>query len=150
MIKDDVRPIRILLVEDNRGDIFLTKRAFEKAKVANQIQVATDGEMALNILRSTKNRPPSDEIIDIVLLDINLPKLDGKQVLAAMKQDPDLRRIPVIIMSSSMEEQDIRQSYDLQAAGYVVKPLNFNKFVDVVSAIEKFWFSIVALPSRVA
>ena len=105
--------------------------------------------MALNILRNDKNRP-SDETIDIVLLDINLPKMDGKQVLEAMKKDPDLRRIPVIILSSSMEEQDIRQSYDLQANGYVVKPVSFEKFVDVVSAIEKFWFSVVAFPSRVA
>ncbi len=148
MSLDDVRLIQILLVEDNRGDIFLTKKAFEKAKVANNIRVATDGEMALNILRSDKNSSSAD-MIDIVLLDINLPKLDGKQVLEAMKKDPDMRRIPVIIMSSSMEEQDIRQSYDLQANGYVVKPVNFNKFVEVVSAIEKFWFSIVALPSRV-
>ena len=149
MIKDDVRLIEILLVEDNPGDVFLTKKAFEKAKVANHIQVATDGEMALNMLRGEDGSPPA-QIFDIVLLDINLPKLDGKQVLEAMKQDPNLRRIPVVILSSSKAEQDVLHSFDLQASGYVVKPLDFDQFVDVVSAIEEFWFSIVALPSRVA
>ena len=149
MIKDDMRPIQILLVEDNQGDIFLTRKAFEKAMVANRIQVATDGEMALKMLRGEQESSPA-EIIDIVLLDINLPKLDGKQVLEAMKKDPDLRRIPVVVLSSSKAEQDVLQSYDLQASGYIVKPLSFEKFIDVVSAIEEFWFSIVTLPSRVA
>ncbi len=149
MIKDNVRLIEILLVEDNPGDVFLTKKAFERAKVANHLRVATDGEMALNILRGENGCPPA-EIVDIVLLDINLPKLDGKQVLEAMKQDPALRHIPVVVLSSSKAEKDVLQSYDLQASGYVIKPLDFDQFVDVVAAIEEFWFSIVALPSRVA
>ena len=149
MIKDDMRPIQILLDDDIQGDIFLTRKAFEKAMVANRIQVATDGEMALKMLRGEQESSPA-EIIDIVLLDINLPKLDGKQVLEAMKKDPDLRRIPVVVLSSSKAEQDVLQSYDLQASGYIVKPLSFEKFIDVVSAIEEFWFSIVTLPSRVA
>jgi len=142
------RHIEILLVEDNEGDVFLTRKAFEKAKIANTINVATDGEMALKKLRR-QDEYADETLPDIVLLDINLPKKDGKQVLAEMKQDEFLRRIPVVILSSSEAEQDILKSYDFHASGYVVKPLNFEKFREVVSSVEDFWFSVVTLPGKV-
>jgi two-component system, chemotaxis family, response regulator Rcp1 len=148
MNEADPSLVQILLVEDNDGDVFLTRKAFQKAKVANHINVARDGEMALNVMRGDEGFGPA-QIPDIVLLDINLPKKDGKQVLQEMKEDPNLRRIPVVILSSSKAEQDVLQSYDLQASGYIIKPLDFEQFVDVVTAIEDFWFSKVALPSRV-
>jgi CheY-like chemotaxis protein len=145
MIDSHYKPIKILLVEDNEGDVFLTKKAFAKAKIANEIDVATNGETALEMLRnkgqySDLNKP------DIVLLDINLPKMDGKQVLAQMKEDDTLRRIPVVILTSSKAEKDILKSYDLHANSYIVKPLDLKKFHEVVSVIEDFWFSVVTLP----
>ena len=142
-----IKPIEILLVEDNEGDVFLTRRAFEKAKLANNIEVAADGEIAMDMLRrqgeySTLSKP------DIVLLDINLPKKDGKQVLKEMKEDEELRRIPVVILTSSQAEQDVIKSYDEHASSYIVKPINLEKFRDVVTAIEDFWFSVVVLPKE--
>lgn len=137
------RPVEILLVEDNEGDVFLTKKAFEKAKIANNINVAMDGEEAMNMLQSNSTPKP-----DIVLLDINLPKKDGKQVLAEMKEDENLRRIPVVILTSSKAEQDIVKTYDLHASSYIVKPIDLQKFSEVVTAIEDFWFSVVVLPSE--
>lgn len=142
------RPVEILLVEDNEGDIFLTKKAFEKAKIANNIRVAIDGEMALEMLR--KEGEYSDiPKPDIVLLDINLPKRDGKQVLLEMKEDEELKRIPVVILTSSKAEQDVIKTYDMHASSYIVKPINLVNFHDVVTAIEDFWFSVVVLPSNV-
>lgn len=144
---DSARPIEILLIEDNEGDIFLTKKAFERAKIANHIYVATDGEMGIQMLG--KKREYSDiPTPDIVLLDINLPKKNGQQVLGEMKQDSALKRIPVVILTSSKAEEDIVKSYDLHASSYVVKPIDLTKFYEVVSAIEDFWFSVVVLPSK--
>lgn len=145
MIMPQGRSAEILLVEDNEGDVFLTKKAFEKAKIANNIHVAGDGEIAMEMLRSNEGfsgqgRP------DIVLLDINLPKKDGKQVLAEMKNDDELKRIPVVVLTSSKAERDVLKTYDLHASSYIVKPLNLEKFHDVVSAVENFWFSVVVLP----
>lgn len=139
------RPIEILLVEDNEGDIFLTKKAFSSAKIINNISVATDGETALSMLRkegeySDVNRP------DIILLDINLPKKNGNEVLEEIKADTSLRRIPVVVLTSSKAEQDIVKTYDLHASSYIVKPIDISKFQEVVSAIEAFWFSVVVLP----
>ncbi len=145
MDPDNIRFVEILLVEDNEGDVFLTKKAFSQAKIANKIQVADDGGMAMDILHkrgeyTTANSP------DIVLLDINLPKKDGKQVLAEIKADPDLRRIPVVILTSSPADEDVLKTYDLQANSYIVKPVNLEKFQKVVNAIEEFWFGVVVLP----
>lgn len=147
MVANQVRPVEILLVEDNEGDVFLTKKAFEKAKIANNIHVASDGEVAMDMLfkkgeYSDITRP------DIVLLDINLPKKDGKQVLSEMKSSKLLRRIPVVILTSSKAEKDVIKTYDLHASSYIVKPLNLEKFHDVVTAIEDFWFSVVVLPNQ--
>ncbi len=147
MIGPDTRHVEILLVEDNEGDVFLTRKAFQGAKIANTLRVAEDGEIALKMLSA--DGPGSKRFVpDIVLLDINLPKLDGKQVLAEMKKDPDLRRIPVIMLTSSEADQDVLSTYDLQASGYIVKPVDFEKLRQVVCAIESFWFSIVTLPTE--
>lgn len=143
-----VRPVEILLVEDNEGDVFLTKKAFEKAKIANNIHVAIDGEKAIEMLKRDGEYADIPQP-DIVLLDINLPKKDGKQVLAEMKEMPELKRIPVVILTSSKAEQDVVKTYDLHASSYIVKPIDLDKFHDVVTAIEDFWFSVVILPTDV-
>lgn len=143
-----VRPIEILLVEDNEGDVFLTKKAFEKAKIANNIHVAIDGEKAIEMLKREGEYADIPQP-DIVLLDINLPKKDGKQVLAEIKEIPELKRIPVVILTSSKAEQDVVKTYDLHASSYIVKPIDLDKFHDVVTAIEDFWFSVVILPTDV-
>lgn len=142
----DIRVVDILLVEDNEGDVFLTKKAFDKAKIANTLHVAPDGEVALEMLR--KQGEYSDrKTPDMVLLDINLPKKDGKQVLKEIKEDENLRRVPVVILTSSQAEQDVLKTYDLQASSYIVKPIDLEKFQEVVQAIEDFWFSVVVLPN---
>lgn len=144
---EKAKQVEILLVEDNEGDVFLTKKAFAQAKIANNIHVAIDGEIAMNMLHKKDNffHLPTP---DIVLLDINLPKKNGKQVLAEMKEDEALKRIPVVILTSSKAEEDVVKSYDLYANSYVVKPINLEKFYEVVRAIEDFWFSVVVLPSE--
>lgn len=143
------KPIEILLMEDNDGDVFLTRKAFQKAKITNNIQVAPDGEIGMNMLRREGEYADVPKP-DIVLLDINMPKKDGKQVLAEMKADRNLRRIPVVILTSSQAEQDVLKSYDLHANSYIVKPINLENFHNVVSAIEDFWFSVVVLPKDAA
>lgn len=142
---EHARPIEILLVEDNEGDVFLTKKAFEKAKITNRIHVATDGEAAMDMLNK-EGKHSALPTPDIVFLDINMPKKDGKQVLAEMKEDKDLRRIPVVILTSSEAEQDVVKTYDLHASSYIVKPVDLPKFHEVVTAIENYWFSVVVLP----
>lgn len=141
------RPIEILLVEDNPGDVFLTKKAFETGKIANNMQVATNGEMALEML---KKEGDFSECItpDIILLDLNLPKMDGREVLESIKDDEELKRIPVVILTSSNAERDIVASYNLHANSYIVKPVDFNKFTEIVDSIENFWFTIVVLPEQ--
>ncbi|MBT5048708.1 MAG: response regulator [Rhodospirillaceae bacterium] len=148
MNDDTGKCVEILLVEDNEGDVFLTKRAFEKAGIVNNISVAPNGEIALEMLRGQEGygdvpRP------DLVLLDVNLPKKDGKQVLSELKSDENLRRIPVIMLTSSNAQQDITSAYDLHASGYILKPSNIENFHRVVSAIENFWFRAVVMPSAV-
>ncbi len=141
------KPIDILLVEDNEGDIFLTKKAFQKAKIFNNVHVARDGEMAMDVLlKPEQHKIPMP---DIIFLDINLPKKDGKQVLAEIKANERLRRIPVVILTSSRAEQDVIRSYNLHANSYIEKPVTLESFNSVVSAIENFWFSIVVLPQEI-
>ena len=143
----NTRPVEILLVEDNEGDVFLTKEAFRLSKIANIIHVAKDGEVAMEFLRKEgeyKDVPTPD----IVLLDINLPKKNGTQVLSEIKQDDVLRYIPVVILTSSRSEQDVVKSYGLHANSYLIKPVDFTKFSEIVSAIENFWFAIVVLPDE--
>ena len=139
-------PIEILLVEDNPGDVLLTQEAFASAKIINNLHVVNDGEQALNFLNQREGyesvpRP------DLILLDLNLPKIDGREVLDHVKTSDTLRRIPVVVLTSSEAEQDILKTYDLHANSYVVKPIDMSQFMKVVNAVESFWFSVVALPS---
>lgn len=137
--------VDILLVEDNPGDVLLTKEAFAEAKVKNNISVARDGEEALDYLYK-RNGFESAVIPDIILLDLNMPKKDGREVLAEIKDNETLKRIPVVILTSSQAEQDVAKSYDLHANSYVLKPVDLNKFTEIVNAIESFWLSVVVLP----
>jgi CheY-like chemotaxis protein len=135
------RTAEILLVEDNRGDAQLASMAFREARIENHLTIAATGEEALELLREPTRRPP-----DLVLLDLNLPKLSGRDVLVAIKEDTRLMHIPVIVLSASENEQDIARSYDLHATAYIVKPLTLEKFRDVVSTIEQFFFFLAVLP----
>jgi len=141
------KPIEILLVEDNPGDARLTREALKEGKVLNNLQVTQDGVEALAYLRrqgkyANQIRP------DIILLDLNLPKKDGREVLAEIKADPNLRRIPVVILTTSKSEEDIIKSYDLHANCYITKPVDLDQFILVVKSIEDFWFLIVKLPGN--
>lgn len=140
------RQIEILLVEDNAGDVLLTKKAFEKAKLANNILVAKDGDIALQMLRK-QGEYGDIPTPDLVLLDINLPKINGHEVLHEIKNDELLKRIPVVMLTSSKAEQDVLSTYDLHANSFIVKPINLQSFYEVVNAIERFWFTIVVLPT---
>lgn len=142
---EDGRPVEILLVEDNPGDARLTREAFKEAKVRNHIHVAADGVEALEFLRR-KGAHASAPRPDIILLDLNLPRKDGREVLAELKADPGLRRIPVVVLTTSKAEEDIARTYDLHANCYVTKPVGFDQFIDVVRTIEGFWLTVVKLP----
>jgi CheY-like chemotaxis protein len=140
-----VRPVEILLVEDNPADVRLTQEVFKEGKVRNQLSVAWDGEEALAMLRR-EGRFADATRPDIILLDLNLPRKDGRQVLAEIKSDPDLMRIPVVILTTSQAESDLLQSYNLHANCYIVKPVELDHFIDVVRQVEGFWLQIVKLP----
>lgn len=141
------KPIEILLVEDNPGDIELTQDAFADAKIANCQHVVRDGEEALDFLY---RRGKHEKAIrpDLILMDLNMPKKAGIEVLQVIKRDPILQEIPVIILTSSEAEKDIVQSYALHANAYIVKPMNLAQFLGVVQAVEQFWLSVVKLPPR--
>jgi CheY-like chemotaxis protein len=141
------RSIEVLLVEDNPGDVRLAMEALKEAKLANHVSVAGDGEEALAFLRK-EGRYAGAAKPDLILLDLNLPKKDGREVLAEIKKDSDLRRIPVVILTTSTAEEDILRAYNLHANCYVSKPVDFNKFTQVVREIEDFWFTVVLLPSN--
>ena len=139
------RPVEILLVEDNPGDVRLTREALREGKVRNNLYVAADGVEALEFLR--REGRYSDAVRpDLILLDLNLPKKDGREVLQDIKADPLLRYIPVVVLTSSQAEQDILRAYDLHANCYVSKPVDLDQFIHVVRSIEDFWFTIVKLP----
>jgi chemotaxis family two-component system response regulator Rcp1 len=140
-------PIEILLVEDNPGDVRLTIEALKEGKVANKINVAADGIEALAFLRREgkyENAPKPD----LILLDLNLPKKNGREVLAEIKMDSRLKCIPVVILTSSQAEKDIVTTYNLHANCYITKPVDFGQFIDVVKSIENFWFTVVKLPPK--
>lgn len=140
--------IHILLVDDNEGDILLTLEALTEARIINKISVARDGAEALHFLN--KEAPFRDsERPDLILLDINLPRMDGTEVLAIIKNDPNLRRIPVIMLTTSSAEKDILSAYDNHANCYITKPVDLDRFMDVVRTVEDFWISIVKLPKSV-
>jgi CheY-like chemotaxis protein len=138
-------PVDILLVEDNAGDARLMKEALAEAKIRNRLHVVTDGVEALAYLR--RQQPfAGAERPDLILLDLNLPRQDGRQVLAEIKKDEELRRIPVVILSSSQAEADVARAYDLHANCYITKPLDVEQLITVVRSIEDFWLTIVRLP----
>jgi len=137
--------IQILLVEDSPGDIRLTQEAMKNGKVRNQLHVVQDGVEAMEFLRQVGKYADAPRP-DIVLLDLNLPRKDGRTVLQEMKEDGNLRRIPVVILTTSDDEHDILRSYDLHANCYITKPIELKQFVMIVQTIENFWFQIVKLP----
>ena len=140
-------PIEILLVEDNPGDVRLTREALKEGKVLNNLHVVNDGVEAIAFLRR-EGKYASAVRSDIILLDLNLPKKDGREVLAEIKNDPDLKRIPVVILTVSGAEEDIIKTYNLHANCYITKPVDFDRFLEVVKAIEDFWLVIVKLPPK--
>jgi chemotaxis family two-component system response regulator Rcp1 len=141
------RPIEILLVEDNPGDVRLTIEGLNEGKVRNNLNVAKDGVEALAFLR--KEREYSNAVRpDLILLDLNLPRKDGREVLADIKADPDLKTIPVVVLTTSRAEQDVLHSYQLQANCYITKPVDLEQFIHVVKSIEDFWLTVVTLPHK--
>ena len=141
-----VSPVEILLVEDNPGDVRLTKEALKEGKVYSNLHWAKDGVEALEFLRKQSKFADSPRP-DIILLDLNLPKKDGREVLAEIKNDDDLKSIPVVILTTSKAEEDVLRSYELHANCYVTKPVDLEKFIVVVQSIDKFWLTVVTLPS---
>lgn len=140
------KSIDILLVEDNPGDVRLTKEALKEGKVRNVLHVASDGVEAMAFLRKEgefKDVPRPD----LILLDLNLPRKDGREVLEEIKQDDSLRRIPVVILTTSRDEEDILKTYDLHANCYITKPVDLEQFIQVVRSVEDFWLTIVKLPN---
>jgi CheY-like chemotaxis protein len=144
---EDPREIQVLLVEDDPGDVLMTREAFQDYKVHNQLHVVNDGEQAMAFLRQEGEyaglpRP------DLVLLDLNLPRMDGREVLNAIKSDPELSSIPVVVLTTSEAEDDVLRSYSLHANAYVTKPVDFERFIDVVRQIDDFFVTVVRLPRR--
>ena len=144
---ESARPVRILLVEDNPGDVRLTREAFRENKVRNELCVAQDGLEAMAFLHRT-GRYADAPRPDIILLDLNLPRMDGRQVLEEIKADPDLKCIPVVVLTTSRAEEDIVRSYDLHANCYITKPVDLEQFITVVKSIENFWLTLARLPLR--
>ena len=143
----DWRPVEILLVEDNAGDVELTREALETAKISNRLHVVDDGAEALDFLFQ-RGRFAGVPRPDIILLDLNLPKKDGRQVLSEIKADPALAQIPVVVLTTSQAEEDILCAYQLHANCYVTKPVDFDQFLHIISTIEEFWLTVVNLPKR--
>lgn len=147
-MRESIRtPIEILLVDDNPGDIELTKSALRDAKIMNAVHVAEDGEEALAYLKRQQEYREAPRP-DLIFLDLNMPKVDGYEVLAQMKADPELRRIPVIVMSSSGAESDLARAYDAQIAAYLIKPSDLDKYFSAIRAVKELWFNVVALPPK--
>lgn len=142
---DEARPIQILLVEDDPGDVLITQEALEHSKVANTLFTVSNGEEAIAFLRQEGDYADAG-VPDLILLDLNLPRLDGREVLAQIKEDPALRRIPVVVLTTSQAEEDVLRSYDLHANAYITKPVDFARFVDVVRQVDEFFFTVVRLP----
>ena len=139
------KPVEILLVEDNPGDVRLVKEALKDAKVLNNLSIAKDGAEALDFLHREGDYAEAPHP-DLILLDLNLPKKDGREVLAEIKVDDNLKRIPVVVLTTSKTEEDILKSYNLQANCYITKPVDLDEFIKVIKSIEDFWLTIVKLP----
>ena len=143
------RQIEILLVEDSPGDIRLTQEALADAKIHNRMSVVNDGIQALEFLRNEGDYADAPRP-DLILMDLNMPRMDGRECLEQVKADEKLKSIPIVILTTSEADRDIARSYELQANCYVSKPVDLDQFIEVVAAIEQFWFSIVKLPARAA
>jgi CheY-like chemotaxis protein len=144
---DMIEPIDVLLVEDDAGDVLLIREAFEHNKVHNNLAVVSDGVEAIAYLRRQGEHANAPRP-DLVLLDLNLPRKDGREVLAEVKEDPELRLIPVVVLTTSKAEEDVLRSYELHANAYVTKPVDFERFIEVVRQIDEFFVSVVKLPDR--
>lgn len=145
MNRKDADPAVILIIEDNPGDVELIRQAFKNFKILNSLENVSDGEKAMQFLKkegSYKNAPRPD----IILLDLNLPRKDGREVLSDIKNDPGLKSIPIIVLTSSSAEEDVVKAYDLHANCYIKKPVDFDGLMNVVQSIDNFWFTIVRLP----
>ena len=143
--KDPGKPVEVLLIEDNPGDVRLTREAFKEGRILVNLTVASDGMEAMDVLarrgpHANQTRP------DLILLDLNLPKKNGREVLVEIKADSELKRIPVIVMTTSKAEQDVHKAYNLNANCYITKPVDLDQFLNVVRSIEDFWLTIVTLP----
>jgi chemotaxis family two-component system response regulator Rcp1 len=142
-----MRPINILLVEDNPADIRLTQEVFKEGRIKNLMNIVMDGEEALKYLRK-QEKYKDVETPDLVLLDLNLPKKDGREVLSVIKSDEELKMLPVIILTTSAAEQDIMNTYANHANCYIMKPVDLSQFINVVRSIEEFWLTVVKLPKK--
>lgn len=140
-------PIEILLIEDNPGDIRLTQEAFQQARLQNTIHVVQDGVSAMAFIRQTAPFQQAPRP-DLILLDLNLPKKDGREILKEIKSDPHFRTIPVVVLTTSDDETDILRSYDLHANAYLVKPIDILQFIKMIQTLEDFWLSVVKLPPK--
>jgi CheY-like chemotaxis protein len=143
--QDGLKPVDVLLVEDDEGDILMTKEAFEFYKIRNRLHVVTDGEQALHFLRRTGPFPDAPRP-GLIMLDVNLPRLSGLEVLAELKRDPALLVIPVVMLTTSQAEEDILRSYKLHANAYVTKPVDFEQFIAAVRQIDDFFMALIQLP----
>ena len=141
----ELRPVKILLVEDNPADVRLTREALRDARIQNSLTVTSDGAEALAMLQG-RGEFAGTPLPDLVLLDLNLPKKSGREVLAEIKDDPRLKRIPVVVLTTSQEAKDVESMYDLHANCFISKPVDFDQFLRVVQAVHEFWLCIVKLP----
>jgi chemotaxis family two-component system response regulator Rcp1 len=141
-----IKPIEILMVEDNPVDVLVTREALKQGRIMNNLSVAEDGEEALDFLFRTGQFSAAPRP-DLILLDLNLPKKDGREILTELKNNPDLRSIPVVILTTSQAEEDVLRSYDCGANCFIVKPVDLEQFSSTIRSIEDFWFSIVKLPA---
>jgi two-component system response regulator len=146
-VKGDVKVIEILLIEDNPGDVRLTQEVLKEGKISNHLNVVEDGAQAIDFLHR-HGRFAHAPRPDLILLDLNLPRKNGREVLAEIKLNTDLKRIPVVVLTTSQAEEDVLQVYDLNANCYIVKPIDLEQFIKVVRSIEQFWLTIVKLPSE--
>jgi CheY-like chemotaxis protein len=143
--RNDLRPVDVLLVEDDEGDVLMTREAFEFYKIRNKLHVVTDGEQALQFVRQQGQFAGAPRP-GLILLDVNLPRLSGLEVLAELKKDPDLRVIPIVMLTTSQAEEDILRSYKLHANAYVSKPVDFERFIEAIQQIDSFFLALVQLP----
>ena len=143
----NAKPVEILLVEDNPGDVDLTLEALEEAKLRNHVRVAKDGVEAMQFLRQ-EGRFTDAPRPDLILLDLNMPRKDGREVLAELKEDPDLKRIPVVVLTTSEAEQDVLDAYEHSANAYIVKPVDFDQFFATIKSLEDFWLTVVRYPKK--